>query len=346
MQDNIQDKKLKLKMHLNNEVYCNVNEILSYNAFMNVIMGGRGKGKTTQFNIWALMRYNNYGEQFIYLRRYKSHTKKLKNLLDSYIENKVEYVGLGEGSGMWKVNKDIVGFLIPLSQQGQFKSGIDFTRVSTIIYDEAIIKKTSTERYLQEEITYLLEFISTVMRTRTNLRVIILGNNLDFFNPYCLYFNVSLFERTYYNKERSLLITYIKGSEDLRLMEEKTPLYALTKGTPYHSYHYENDVLKKEEVEISSLRNNDKCRLSLKINEFVLNFYLRDNNRYLIKTMNKGYSSQGIVPIIENNQVNFYGVDYFKSRWLKYIQYLYSMKLLDYADENANVLLLMLFDIY
>ena len=77
------------------------------------------------------------------------------------------------------------------------------------------------------------DFVSTVFRNRSkNIRVFLLGNNLDILNPYNEYFKVPnmIGSDLYVNRERGLYIEYCKSAEELKREQELTPLFALTKG--------------------------------------------------------------------------------------------------------------------
>ena len=73
-----------------------------------------------------------------------------------------------------------------------------------MIFDEAILPRGGSYRYLDNEIEMLFELISTVFRDRTDYRIFILGNNADIFNPYFDYFSIPPFERSYIDVDRGL----------------------------------------------------------------------------------------------------------------------------------------------
>lgn len=351
MQNYISNKRIKdditemeiLKV-LDCKTYWDINNILSFQTFINIVMGGRGLGKTTQALIWALKRRKDKGEEFIYLRRYKPDTRKQKNLLENLVKD-VKYIGIGDGSGYWSWKNNRLGYLIPLSTSNSYKS-VDFSRVSTIIYDEAIILQTIATRYLDNEIFCLLEFMSTVFRHKiSGIRIFILGNNLDFFNPYCRYFNITMFKNTYLDKERGILIRYEGVSKELRNIEEQTPLFKATKGTAYHDYHYDNKVIKDKRTNISKKKNNDKYIIGFILEDYCLNVYRRENNRFLLE-ISRTFNKQGKIVLLQNNQANFYGCDIFKASYLKWAKYNYSNDMFDYCDEDSELLLLNIIDMF
>lgn len=344
MAKNIDINKLQLKIDIDIETFFNIYNVLSYNTFINIIMGGRGIGKTTQFLIWALKRRRDYGEEFIYLRRYKTETANQDKLLDKIVDG-VTFKGNKNGGGTYYWNNHILGYCISLSTGHNFKS-VNFDRVKYIIYDEAIIKQTATNRYLKNEVDELLEFLSTVFRLRTGVRCFVLGNNLDYFNPYCAYFNIELFNKIYYDKDRSIYIEYAKDSPKLREIESETPLYKLTKGTTYHDYHYNNDVLVKNKVSCSKKYDNDKLRLRVIMNNYTLNIYIRSNQKLFIECKRKVINDDICYPILKDNNINYYYANEFKARWLKVMQYKYYNDEIEYSSQDAYNLFEMLIDMY
>ncbi len=342
--EKIDISQMELKKRIDVSTYWDIIKVLSYNAFLNVSMGGRGIGKTTQCKIWCTNHYKTTGKQFIYLRRYKSETALLKNFLDDIVDD-IKFVGDKNDGGTYVWNGYEIGYLKALSVAQNYKSN-NFDNVDTIIYDEAIIRQSLSQRYLKNEVELLFEFISTVFRNRPNCRVFVLGNNLDFFNPYCEYFKVKVFNKKYYDKEKNLYIEYCDNSPKLIEIEKETPLYKLTQGTAYNKYHYENEVLTNEMIANTPKRNTDKLFIRIILNDYTLNLYNRDNQRILIESKNKAIKDEHSIPILENgNEINWYYMRYFTDKYKKYILYMYYDRQVDFADNNAQALMTMFIDI-
>lgn len=335
---------LKLLLQIDNKTFYNIDKTLSYIAFLYIIFGGRGIGKTTQLILWCLNRRINFGEEFIYLRRYKPEVKLQRKLLNKYC-NGVKVVGDGNGGWIYSWNEHILGYCIALSQASNYKS-VEFENVRNIIYDEAIISPSSRQYYIKDEVTALFEFMSTVIRLR-NARVFVLGNNLNYFNPYCQYFDVPLFKDIYYDKERGLYIHYAKDNPVLRAIEENTPLYKLTKGTAYHEYHYNNMVLTDKIVKCVNKRNNDKLLFRCILKKYTLNCYVRDNKNLLFECKTK-IINDGLTYIIFNNDndINYAYADMFKLRWIKLVRYKYGNEECEFTNQDAQMLVNMLLDMF
>lgn len=343
--EKIDISQMQLKKQIDTTTYWDITKVLSYCAFLNVSMGGRGIGKTTQCKIWATNHFKNTGKQFIYLRRYKSETSLLKNFLDDVIDD-VKFVGDKNDGGTYTWNGYNIGYLKALSIAQNYKSN-NFDDVDTIIYDEAIIKQSVSQRYLKNEVELLFEFISTVFRNRSNCRVFILGNNLDFFNPYCEYFKVKVFNKKYFDATRGLYIEYCDTQPKLKEIELETPLYKLTKGSAYNKYHYENEVLTTEMITNTPKRANDKLLFRIILNDYTLNFYMRDNQRVFIESKNKIIKDDYSIPILENgNEINWYYFNFFKDKYQKFVLYTYYDRQCDFGDNNAQSLMNMLIDTF
>ena len=245
--------KLPLKLNNNNNTYWSLKKFFSYGNAVNtdIVIGGRGIGKTTTALITAGNMFNSDGSQFVLIRRYKTELKKV-------IDTKpLDYVFDGI---IYKTNKDFyrfnfeketVGYAIPLSTSIDFKS-TNFSKVKLIIYDEATLIRGGSKRYLDNEVQLLLELISTIVRTRTDYKVLILGNNVDLFNPYFSFFSIPTFDTIYIDKKRGLMAEMPKNSPALIELEKKTPLYKLVKGTQYADYHYDNQLLVARKIEVIS----------------------------------------------------------------------------------------------
>src|SRR5690625_4641719 len=68
---------------MSNLPYYNPNRLLSYDRILSFVIGARGLGKTYGYKKYAINRFIKYGEQFIYLKRYKSDIKGIGQFFDS-----------------------------------------------------------------------------------------------------------------------------------------------------------------------------------------------------------------------------------------------------------------------
>lgn len=335
--DKKQPCELHLKLTLDCKTYWDIVKILSKGCFLNVCMGGRGIGKTTQGNIVGCMNFRDNGEEFIYLRRYKTECSAQEKLLDKIVDG-TTFRGDKKGGGSYIWGGNTLGYIIPLSIAQQYKS-MNFENVSMIIFDEAIIPLGANIHYLKDEVVALLEFASTVFRHRKNGKILVLGNNLNFFNPYCEYFNVKVFNGLYVDKERGLLVEYAKHSPALLKIEEDTPLFKLTKGTAYHEYHYNNEVLTGEKIEVVEKKPNDKLHVRFIFNSYTLNVYVRSNGKMLLESVRKVIEDDMTYIILNNNEPNYYNIEILRKSWFGLMKLRYYHYEIQYANQDAKMLM-------
>ena len=332
--------KLPLKLNNENDIYYNCTKAYSYNLFMHMIDGGRGIGKTTTFLIDGLHQVEK-GFQFVYIRRYKSEVKEFvnKDSLGKILDD-VVYKGDGNGGYTMIWNDTILGYVIPLSVQRSYKS-VDFSKVNRIIYDEAIVKQNATYRYLQDEVIQLFEFMSTVFRTRTNVKVILLGNNEDIFNPFAAYFHIPLFQSIFLDKEHGIYCEHAKNSPKLIEMEKQTGLYALVKDTAYGDYHYDNKVLGADRVNIGSKPTNARILFRLVFNEQTVNVYTCAGAPPMLyfERRDKIIKDNITYVILENGNINYLYVELYRKKLRGYVYRYYFNGNIIYNDEKAGAVI-------
>lgn len=184
--------------------YYNIRDLLSKypNAKYYMAIGERSNGKTYSALDYVLENYFTKGEQFAYLRRFNEDIKPkhMKQLFAAHIENHViahhsegRWNTVDYGSGKFipmmvptvDLEADILrstepcGFAFDLNGMEHYKS-ISFPKITTIIFDEFL----SRQGYLPNEFQLLMNAISTIVRQRTNVKIIMLGNTVNRFCPY------------------------------------------------------------------------------------------------------------------------------------------------------------------
>ena len=341
------DKEMKLILTIDYKKYWNINRIFSNpNIHFIVSIGGRGIGKTTSCKIYVGNRYLKYNEEFVYLRRYKDEIKASKNLFDDVYSN-VEAKGFGvEGAFEYTVNDKRIGYGCALSIQHKLKSGVDFSKVTTLVFDEFTISRGGNKRYLKNEIEELFELISTIFRTRTNYKIILLGNNGDLFNPIFEYFKIPIFKDKYVDTAKGLYCEYCLNNPNLIESEKETPLYKLTKDTTYFDYHYNNKVLVHSEARIGMKNKNAVLLYRLIYNTATLNIYLNDNKNIYCEYRDKIIKDDDSIIIMESNKPNyFYIKEYRPSGYYKLVRRSYYNGEIIYNDNKAKSILELIIEI-
>ncbi len=169
-------------------------------AYYYVVFGERSNGKTYSALDYALERYKKNGEQFAYVRRWGEDIRKknLSNLFSGHAENgristifEDEWNQIYYGSSRFYLEKttdkgEIIrseencGFAFDLNSMEHYKS-TSFPKITTIIFDEFM----SRNGYLPNEWVLFANTLSTIIRHRDNVKIIMLGNTV---NKYCPYF--------------------------------------------------------------------------------------------------------------------------------------------------------------
>lgn len=178
--------------------YYNFDKILSFNATYNFIIGARGLGKTYGAKIKAVKAAIRNGDQFIYLRRYKSELVARNTFFADIADEFPNYdfringftaeMATSKTRGEKKRDWATIGYFISLST-AQTQKSVAFPKVKTIIFDEFIIEKGALH-YLAEEAKAFNNFYSTVDRWKDKTRVLFLANSVSIMNPYFLEYDI------------------------------------------------------------------------------------------------------------------------------------------------------------
>jgi len=176
--------------------YYDFGPILSRNAVYNFVVGARGVGKTYGAKRKAIRDYLNKGDQFIYLRRYNTELKSVKNTFMADIVHEFpEQVFRSQGDELQtrEVGSDATWqtmcYFVPLSKAQQKKS-VSYAKVKTIIFDEFIIDR-GVIHYMSNEAKIFNDFYSTVDRYKDKTKVIFLANSVSIMNPYFIDWDIA-----------------------------------------------------------------------------------------------------------------------------------------------------------
>lgn len=184
--------------------YYNIHKLLDDypNAHYYMIIGERSNGKTYSALEYALERYFQYGEEFAYVRRWGEdiRRKNLSQLFASHVENglinklskgkwdNIIYMGSKfrltktideDGKVKTETDDGAIGYAFDLNSMEHYKS-ISFPRITTVIFDEFL----SRNGYLPNEFILFTNTLSTIIRQRNNVKIIMLGNTVNKSCPY------------------------------------------------------------------------------------------------------------------------------------------------------------------
>lgn len=221
-------------------MYIDLSKILSYNALLNFIIASRGTGKTYGTTKFVVKRFIEKGEEFIYLRRYKSELQKsIPKFFNALTTNDEfpEHTFSHKGSYLL-IDDKTAGYGVTLSTAQQLKS-TNFPKVKYIIFDEFILEE-GQGHYLKNEVDVFLGLIETISRLR-DVKVLLLGNSANLVNPYFLFFDLHL---PYQNeiitfKDGLIALQYAKSLEYINV-KKQSRFGKLVANTSYEEYAIEN----------------------------------------------------------------------------------------------------------
>lgn len=207
----------------------------------NWIVTGRGSGKTTAIKK-RIVEKGLEGKKSVYIRRNKveCENRRMKDFfskiqsLGYYSEYSLEY-----DHHEFKCDGQVIGYAVPLSTSVNERS-IDYIGVTDIYFEEFVLREDDKHHYLKNEVELFLELYVTISRN-TDVRVWFVGNNIETFNPYFLYFNI------YPEKEgikcwKDHAIEFYRN-EEFEKMVSDTRFGKLISDTPYGDYSIKNSSL-------------------------------------------------------------------------------------------------------
>ena len=219
--------------------YYNYNNLLSRNGTFNFVVGGRGLGKTYGAKQWAINDWLKSGNEFIYLRRYKSELVSKSTFfadiigqypgLETRINGNVAEARL-DGEEKWRT----MGYFVALSTALTQKS-IAYPNVTKIIYDEFIIQKGAIH-YLPDETVAFQEFYSTVDRWKDKTRVLFLANAISIYNPYFISWGIEPNGKEWYSKRDNFIVCHFPDGATFASAVYKTRFGAFIKDSEYADY--------------------------------------------------------------------------------------------------------------
>lgn len=233
--------------------FYNYDKVMSYNGTFNMVVGGRGIGKTYGAKEKAMSRFIKKGEQFIYLRRYKSELVAAKQTFFSDFAHLFEEYDMRVMGGTAQISHvslradkkrewQTAGYFIALSTS-QAQKSVAFPKVTVIIFDEFIIEK-GANRYLTDEVTVFTNFYSTVDRYMDKTRVLFLANSVSIMNPYFLDYGIRPDEESEFvipRKFNGFIVCHFPESKAFTTAIYQTNFGRFIKDTEYGDYAAGNE---------------------------------------------------------------------------------------------------------
>lgn len=285
-------------------IFIDLNKILSYGSLLNFIIAERGVGKTFGAKKYIVKHFKSKGKQSVYVRRYnrelqESLMKKGFPIFFDQIKNEFPNDKLSNNSEVFYCNGEICGFAVPLSTSNILKS-VSFENVDTIIFDEFIIDNTGVYHYIKNEVTLFMELLETIIRLKPNIKVLLLGNAISITNPYFLELNLNLPYNSEYkifkrdDKGQPLILVYYGKNLKYREEKKKSRFGQLIEDTAYGKYAIDNEMLRDSKAFIQKKTPNSKFYFILKLNNKNIGIWLD----YKEQKMFISYDYDPLCPII------------------------------------------------
>ena len=168
-------------------IYFNGDEYMKDNSWQYLFLyGGRASGKSTWVAGYIWHEYfckPKANHRFMLITRSWSQAQNLEGYFSFWDKNgTIEF----QGNHFYRNGKD-VGFIVALTTEHNFKSSVN-EDVDLAVFEEFSLYDATL--YLPNEVDHFLSLMSTVFRSRDNVRCIFIGNNNNRLCNYNCYFSM------------------------------------------------------------------------------------------------------------------------------------------------------------
>lgn len=273
--------------------YYSFDAVMSRNAVLNMVMGARGLGKTYGAKKFVINNAIRKGEQFIYLRRYRSELKNKQNFFDdiSVAFPGYEFRVNGSVAEMRMVSDkewSAIGYFVALSVSQANKS-VAYPAVTTIIFDEFIIERGSV-RYIPGEVQTLLNFYSTVDRWQDKTRVLMLSNAVSIMNPYFIQYDIDPSYGEFVMRGDGFICAHFVDSKQFASEVARTRFgqFIINYDEGYASYSISNEFVDHNDDFVLKKNGNARYVLTMRTSQGVFSIWMDGLTVFVQKKRPKG----------------------------------------------------------
>lgn len=224
-------------------MYYNSNELFSKQAQINFVLGERGNGKSFEAKTRIIKNFLNKGEQSIYIRRRQTDIDEVKELFFDDIAPFFPDTEFKIDGKYGYINGEVAVIFIALSTSMKKKSS-PFPKVTLLVFDEYLEPAFKFPNYLKNDMFLLLELINTVVRSRNNWKLLLIGNVISFVNPFFTMYDIEIkdskkrFHRFLKDEDDGTYLICIELTDTPEFKENysKTKLAKIIKNTNYGDY--------------------------------------------------------------------------------------------------------------
>lgn len=239
--------------------FYDINRLLTYNAKINLIVGGRNIGKTFSVRKHLIEDFLKNNKCFCNFSRYNTQKKAVSTgffeklqqegyFLDyKFKQNKNEcFISPNKKKENW----ERIGYFVALSSEPKIKEQT-FSNCYNLVFDEAIIdqKNKAFYRYINNEWVTLANCVSSVTRELPNqektTRLFLMANAVDWNNPYFQHFKIptDIKHGTHWlNPSKTAILDFLPTQEISREINNNT-LFGI--------------MLENDQQEVNKMINND-----------------------------------------------------------------------------------------
>lgn len=230
---------------MDESIFYDAHDILSYKRLYNVVMGVRGHGKTDNTTKKCIEKgIQQKKVSFIVLVRYKEDIRNIKDNWWDVCSDRCfpEYQFFSKGRVIYAKNEVEtfpIGEIVALNEYTRAKR-VPRPYVKYIVFDEFLNEDND---YLNDEVTKFLSVCDSIIRLREDVRVFLITNHVTTLNPYFDYFGfVKLPEKRFLKGEHNSILEFTDSDEFVKY-RETTKFGSSVKGTKYGSFALEGKFL-------------------------------------------------------------------------------------------------------
>lgn len=243
---------------MNNQDYFNIKNILPYDKTFNLVIGGRGCGKTYSTKVFVLTEFLKNGSTFVWLRNSEDEVKKLcsNNFFNFFADIKnnekiKEIQKIEKNKNHLNINGKLAGQFLSLSEFAKIK-GNSYSN-TFLIFDEFIEEKNQRRYY--DRVYAFKSVLESIFRLRQNYKIIMLSNAITRSDLILNLFNFNFKTHgVYQSRQKDAVLFFLANTENFERAKKSTPISKLEsqEATALDSNNFENqgwllkeDILKK-----------------------------------------------------------------------------------------------------
>ena len=243
----------------NKNIYFNIKSVLPYEKTFNIIIGGRGVGKTYSAKHFLINEFLKNGKTFVWIRNTIEEVKLItNNVFFNFLSDlnlNLKEIKIKKEKNKMYINDKYGGQFLSLSEFAKIK-GNSFNDYYLII-DEFIEEKNARNLFDRE---YAFKSIlESVFRLRKDYKVFLLANSINKNDRILNIFDIEIEDfGIYQNKQKDTILFYLENSENFKLKKALTPLAKLeekgeSKAVSNNYFLNSTNLIKKDVKGLSKL---------------------------------------------------------------------------------------------